>query len=274
MAAPDTVGVAGLVLAAGAGVRLRPLSRVLPKPLCPVLGVPLVDHALATVTDALGPAAGVAVNVCAGRVQMEAHLGGRVHLSVEPTALGTAGAVGNLRRWLDGRAVLVVNGDTWCPADLGPFVAGWDGRTVAVLVSGPPPLHPRAGVVASLLPGPVAAGLAPEPSGLWEVVWRDELAAGRLVSVGHDGPFVDCATPADYLRANREALRRAGLVSFVDAHAEVAPSATVTDSVVGPDTRVEGVVEGCVLWPGAVVHAGERLVDAIRVDEIRTVLVR
>ena len=41
---PDSL--AAVVLAAGAGTRLRPLTRLRPKALCPVGDRPLVDHAL------------------------------------------------------------------------------------------------------------------------------------------------------------------------------------------------------------------------------------
>src|ERR687897_3632822 len=131
---PST-GVCAVVLAAGEGARLRPLTRVLPKPLCPVDGIPLIDHAIERARSAIRA---VAVNVHHGREAVEAHLDGRVHVSVEePEALGTAGALGRLRPWIDGRATLVLNGDTWCPGSLAGFVAGWDETRVRLAVAGP-----------------------------------------------------------------------------------------------------------------------------------------
>ena len=144
--------VAGVALAAGAGTRLRPITVRTPKPLCPVGGRPLLDwslDALATVTGS------VAVNAHHGLDQMQEHLSLRpgVHLSIETSQpLGTAGAIGQLRPWLDGRAVLVVNADTWHRADLAAFVAGWDGERVRILSSGPMPFGARSGIVASILP--------------------------------------------------------------------------------------------------------------------------
>src|SRR3954468_20339549 len=115
--------IAGVVLAAGAGERLRPLTRLRAKALCPVGDRPLVDHALARFA---GVTATLAVNVHHHRDQLEAHLAGRVHLSIEePVALGTAGALGALRDWVDGRACIVVNADTWCPTPLDVLVDGW-----------------------------------------------------------------------------------------------------------------------------------------------------
>ncbi len=172
----------------------------------------------------------------------------------EPAALGTAGAVAQLVPWLDGRGALVVNGDTWQRADLADFVAGWDGTRVRILTSSPLPFGPRSGVVASIVPWAIAERLRPEPSGLWEEVWRAELDAGRLDAVHHRGPVVDCATPRDYLRAN---LAWSG-----------------GESVIGEGAVVDGRVERCVVWPGARVAPHEHLVDAIRMDDRLTVLCR
>ena len=65
------VEIAGVVLAAGAGTRLAPLTRILPKALCPVGGTALVDHALARVRP-LSDA--VAVNLHHGAAAIHAHL--------------------------------------------------------------------------------------------------------------------------------------------------------------------------------------------------------
>ncbi len=227
----------------------------------------------------VGPNA-VSVNLCHGRDALAAHLratyGDVVHQSVEaPVALGTAGAVAQLRPWLNGRGALVVNGDTWCPAPLADLVEGWDGTTVRVLVSPEAPLHARSGIVASLLPWSEIVALPLRPSGLWEVLWRDRLAEGRLESVGWPGSFVDCATAADYLRANLAALDAAGVDRLVDPTATVTPQGRVgPGSVVGAGAVVAGSIESTVLWPGAVVDPGERLVDAVRTARRTTVLVR
>jgi NDP-sugar pyrophosphorylase family protein len=255
--------LAAVVLAAGGGTRLRPLTVERPKPLCPVGGVALVDHALARTATVVEPsAAATAVNVHHGRDGMEAHLGGlggrAPTVSVEePVALGTAGALGKLRQWLDGRDALVANSDGFFTGlDLRPFVDGWDRERVRLLCVHDPPHHDfgdlrYAGV--ALLPWREVAPLAPEPSGLYEVSWRRLAAAGAVDLVVHHGSFVDCGTPADYLAAN---LLASGGVSVID-----------------PTARVDGAVERCVLWEGSVVRRAEHLVDAIRTTRW-TVLVR
>lgn len=250
--------LAGVVLAAGAGRRLAPLTGLRPKPLCPVGGRALVDHAL----DRIGPWVGAtAVNLHHGRDQLEAHLPATLHRSVEaPMALGTGGALGALRGWLDGRAALVTNADAWFAPDLdlGSFVADWDGERVRLLCV-PDPRRGDFGSLrycgVALLPWSTVAPLEPVPSGLYEVSWRALDERGELDLVAHDGPFVDCGTAADYLAAN---LLATGGASSVDPTAVVAATARVERSVV---------------WDHSVVRPGEILVDAVRAGPV-TVLVR
>lgn len=250
--------LAGVVLAAGAGRRLAPLTRLRPKALCPVGGRPLVDLAIARLVPHVGA---VAINLHHGAAALDAHLPAGVHRSFEdPEALGTAGALGALRPWLDGRHVLVTNSDAWFPDDLDlrEFVAGWDRERVRLLCVEDPDRGDfgsarYCGV--ALLPARLVGELAATPSGLYEVQWRAEAAAGRLDLVVTADDFVDCGTPADYLRAN---LAASGGASVVGAGAHVDPAATVLRSVI---------------WDGATVAAGEVLVDAVRADAL-TVLIR
>lgn len=254
-------GLAGVVLAAGAGTRLRPLTAERPKALCPVGGVPLVDLALERLRPIVPGASALAVNLHHGAAQLDAHLAPQVHRSREqPEALGTAGAIGALRAWLGGRDVVVANADAWLAPtlDLRAFVDGWDRERTRLLC-----VEDRArgdfgdlrycGV--ALIPGVAAAALAPVPSGLYEVSWREERAAGRLDLAVTGAAFVDCGTPADYLRANLAASGGRSVIA--------------DDAVVGAGA----LVERSVVWPGAAVAAGERLVDAIRTPRV-TVLVR
>lgn len=248
--------LASVVLAAGAGTRLRPLTQLRPKALCPVGGVALVDLAIERVAGAVhADASALAVNVHHQRAAMEAHLAGRAHLSVEePEALGTAGALGQLRSWLDGRAALVVNADAWCPGTLAAFAGGWDGTRTRLLLAGDDELTPTSSIAAALMPWSALSSLAAEPSGLYEVSWRPAQLAGQLEAVRHDGPFVDCGTPAQYLTANLQA--------------------SSGECVVGEGAVVEGEIDRCVLWAGAVVAAGESLTCAVRTSDGTTVLVR
>jgi MurNAc alpha-1-phosphate uridylyltransferase len=245
--------LAAIVLAAGAGTRLRPLTLLRPKPLCPVNNVPLVDHALTRVAAVTNSAA---VNVHHGRGLLEMHLAGRVHLSIEEKeALGTAGAVGHLREWIDGRNVLVVNGDSWHDAPLTLLTDGWDAESVRLMVVEDPEHADFEGrwrfAGASLMPWAEARILPAEPSGLYEVLWQPVRDAGRLELIAADGVFFDCGTPSEYLAANLYA--------------------SGGESVVGAGADVAGRLERCVVWPFGVVREGESLRECIRAGRETTV---
>ncbi len=264
-------GLVAVVLAAGEGRRLRPLTLRRPKPLCPVANQPLLDHAIAHVRT-LTPH--LAVNVHHGRDQLEAHLRTvpDVHVSIEhPLVLGTAGALGNLRSWIDGRDAVVVNGDTWCDVDLSSAADGWDRERVRLVVHGQVRFGPRSPVVASFVPWSVTAELPAEPSSLYERVWRPASAAGELDVVGADGLFFDCGTPASYLAANIELARRAGGTIVADGSRV---TGDIRDAVVGAGCTIEGSVDSSVVWDGADVGPTERLQRAIRVSATMTVLAR
>lgn len=237
-----TAGLVGVVLAAGEGRRLRPLTELRLKALCPVGNVALLDRALAAVSPYVDA---VAVNVHHHRPALLAHLDARVvEVSIEePVALGTAGALGRLRRWIDGRDVLVHNADAYLPGGLAALVEGWDGERCRLLVTRQPGAADFGDlryVGACLLPGAVVAGLAADPSGLYEILWR----TAQLDFTVTSDVAIDCGTPADYLRAN---LHASGGVS-----------------VVGAGAVVEGSLLRSVVWPGGRVSAGERLVESIR----------
>jgi NDP-sugar pyrophosphorylase family protein len=245
-------GIVGVVLAAGRGTRLRPLTRLRPKALCPVGNVPLVDLALERVRPAVEA---VAVNLHHGRRTLDLHLADDVHRSIEEDQpLGTAGALGHLRDWIGGRGTLVVNADAWCPGSLAPFAEGWDGERIRILVPGDDVLTPASGIAGALMPWSDVAALEPVPSGLYEVSWRAAQEAGRVEVVRHDGPFVDCGTPQQYLDANLQA--------------------SGGESVVEPGAVVEGRIDRCVVWSDARVRAGESLTRAIRARGGITVLAR
>lgn len=242
-----------MVLAAGEGTRLRPLTELLPKPLCPVANVPLLDLTLARLA-AVG-VTDVAVNACYRAADIVEHLADRaVRVSVEaPPALGTGGGVARLRDWIDGRDVLVCNADGYLADGVEAtrsLLAGWDRRRFRLLTVhdeargdfGAPRRTERfAGM--SLMTWPQVCALPTGTSEL-QVPWRRAEAAGALDLVDFAGVFVDCGTPRDYLAANLHA--------------------SGGTSVVGPGARVAGRLVRSVVWPGAVVTADETLTDTIR----------
>jgi len=136
-----------MVLAAGRGERLRPLTDTLPKPLVPVAGTPLLVRHL----ERLGQAGfrEVVVN--------HAHLGHLIEQALgdgsrwgvtlrfspeRPGALGTGGGVRNALPLIGDDAFLVVNGDIWTDFPFERLRRGPSGLAHLVLVPNPAH-HPR-----------------------------------------------------------------------------------------------------------------------------------
>ncbi len=119
--------VRALVLAAGLGTRLRPLTDDLPKPLLPVLGQPLLGLTLRRLAAAGCEAAAINLHHAAGQIRRafgSEHAGLPLTWSEEPRLLGTLGALGPLAGFFaDADLALVVNGDSLCRWPLAELVA-------------------------------------------------------------------------------------------------------------------------------------------------------
>lgn len=268
--------VAAVVLAAGLGTRLRPLTNERPKPLCPVGNVPLLDRMLAHLaTLGLRGPHDVAVNTSWLADQVVAHATGRAHLSVEPERpLGTGGGLAHLRPWISGRAVLAANADAYLAGGtLTALLDDWDGHTVRLL--GVPGAAGEPGTFSgfrfaglSLMPWRWIRDLPPEPDELVKSVWRPAEAAGELQVVPYRGDFHDTGTIARYLAANLHAAAAAGgLIAAPQADI----TGTCAHAVIGAGAVVRGRLTRSVLWPGARVGPDEHLIDAVRTDTGLTV---
>lgn len=286
-----TAGLAGVVLAAGSGRRLAPLTDAVPKALVEVGGAPLLHGALTRLEAVVGAGPGrVAVNAHHLADQVVAAVGARAHVVVEaPVALGTAGALAGLAPWIAGRDVLVTNADTWSPrgpALLVGLAGGWDGRRCRLLCG--PAGGARADFTtpdgqgvrylgSALLPAALLAGLEAVPSGLYEVLWRDLDAAGRLDLVVTAATVVDCGTPGDLARARELAGGALGAVptpaappddaqpsTRPTAEPDVQPDAQRADVPPGarPDAQPGGARPG-VRTTGAIPSGGAAAADTV-----------
>jgi NDP-sugar pyrophosphorylase family protein len=198
--------VIGFCLAAGAGTRLQPLTRVTPKPLLAPAGRPLVDLAVEALQRA--GATRVVVNAHHGADLLAAHLAGRpgVQVVVEPVLLGTGGGLVNAAHLgllgTGADPVLVTDADhVLDPADLAALAAFLDrsGAPMAagLIPAGPDPfglrLEEAAGgpggagwgcrVPAGEEPGLVGGRVVRDPDGPWDSAGAYALRAGLLLDL-------------------------------------------------------------------------------------------
>jgi NDP-sugar pyrophosphorylase family protein len=291
-----------MLLAAGRGVRFRPVTEVIPKPLFPFLNVPLVRAHLARLAEAGIREVGINLHHLGDAI--ETHLAAhpmplpRVRFFREPVILGTAGALANAADWLADDDFLVVNADAAIdpdfpalltrhrdsrraatllvtensePARFTPLASEGD-RIVAFGGQSPwPLLYTGVCVLAPRVLSRIAAGERSLVADLWQPLLnegREEI--GWLL---HDQPFSDLGTPRDFLRATRQALTRGG--PFGSQAGKFDPPTRVlslarskgfeaVSSVIGKATIGRGarLIE-CVVWDGVEVGAGAELRDCI-----------
>lgn len=218
-----------MILAAGRGERMRPLTDTCPKPLLKAGGKPLIVWHLERLA-----AAGfteVVINHAHLGPQIEAALGNgaswglSIAYSPEPPgALETAGGIRNALALLGDAPFLVLNGDIYCDWDLARPQKLEFGSDLAHLVLVPnPPQHPEGDF--SLAGGRVDgeprdgrltfsgigiyrpelfSGLVPGQAAKLAPLLRQAMADGRVSGERHDGRWEDVGTPARLELLDRE----------------------------------------------------------------------
>lgn len=209
-----------MILAAGRGERMRPLTDTCPKPLLAAGGAPLIAHHLQRLA-----AAGitqVVINHAHLGAMIEAALGDghawglHIAYSPEAVALETAGGIRQALPLLGKAPFLVINGDIFCDTDLAALAT----RTLApgdlahlVLVPNPPhhpggDFHLRDGRahladgerltfsgIGLYHPAMFASLTTGRPAPLGPLL-RQAMAAGRVSAERFDGLWMDIGTPA------------------------------------------------------------------------------
>lgn len=114
---PANMPKSAMVMAAGFGMRMRPLTLHVPKPLVRVLGKPLIDYSL----DFLAQAGilDVVVNSHYLPQLLEAHLAARgslphIRISREEVVLETGGGIKKALNFIGGNPFFVINSDVIC----------------------------------------------------------------------------------------------------------------------------------------------------------------
>lgn len=219
----------GMVLAAGLGRRMRPITETTPKPLVPVAGRPLLDWAIDRMVEAGVEL--IVVNVHHLAQQIEAHVSARsspkIVVSREPEPLETGGGVAHALEHFEGEPFFVVNGDAFLlngpsPA-LSVLSAGWDDAAMDGLLLVHPTIEAFGYVgdgdfrmdPVGILSRRIERQLAPYlftgvqilhprlfreiPSGPFSLnlLYDRAIASGRLRGLLHDGKYFHVGTPAD-----------------------------------------------------------------------------
>ena len=116
-----------MLLAAGLGTRLRPLTYELPKPMMPVLGRPVMEHILRLLAkhgfDDVVANLHYFPDLIRDRFGDGSAYGLRLVYSYEPELLGTAGGVRNVREHFGDETFLIISGDALTDIDLGALWA-------------------------------------------------------------------------------------------------------------------------------------------------------
>jgi NDP-sugar pyrophosphorylase family protein len=281
-----------LVLTAGSGTRLRPLTCARAKPAVPVAGTPLVARILRKLSAA--GVRDVVLNLhhrpesVVAAVGEGRDLGVAVRYSWEHPILGSAGGPRRAQPLLSSDPYLLINGDTWPTVDLRAL---WDHHhahdadVTMTLVPNPAPERfggvlldgdgwvtgfcrrgdPRPSyhfMFAQVIAHRVFAGLpdgAPAESVLG--VYPALIAAQPHAIRGFvcEAPFVEIGTPADYLAANAAIAAEEGADAYAPGRrCTIAASARVTRSILWDEVTVgdEAIVDQCILADGVTVPRG------------------
>jgi NDP-sugar pyrophosphorylase family protein len=284
-----------MVLAAGLGTRMRPLTLDRAKPVLPVLNRPLLHWTLELL--AAHGVREVMVNLHHLPRTVRAAVGDgrafgvKVSYSYERVILGTGGGPRKVRRWLGDEPVLLLNGDVVFDFDLtrlrraheragapatlalipnpdrrrySPVITGPDGR-VRSLAGLPRPARGTVSMFTGvhILEPALLDRLRPGPSDTVRDLYAPLIAEGRPpLGVRLRGPWYDLGSPSLYLASQQSLLtsRFRGIRrgSVIHPEARVHPAARVVRSVVGKGTVIaEGAeVRGSVLWDRVKVGRG------------------
>jgi NDP-sugar pyrophosphorylase family protein len=291
------------VLGAGLGLRLRPLTENLPKPLVPIFGKPLISFALDHLA-AVGVQSFV-VNTHHLPGHFETLLTDRayhqlpVRLVHEPVLLETGGGIKNAQPWLGNKSFLVYSGDVLTDLALEPLIAEHfrSGNDVTLAVR-------ETGVAANVAfrDGRVLdiGNRYGHPGNydyanvsIWNPAIFERIPLGKKISfipilaewigegariggiVSEQGRWFNLSSPAEYLAVHRTIVEKQWWPSYVreaDRPLRIAPDAVVDPtaevrgySSIGSGCRVGAgaIIEDSILWTGAQIASRARLKNCI-----------
>ena len=295
-----------MLLAAGLGTRLRPYTLIRPKPLFPILNVPLLHILLDQLVQA--GCKRVVVNCHHLAEQIEAAVEGRpeVILQYEPEILGTGGSLRKALPLFRDEPVLVMNGDIYHDIAVNRLLEHHVAAGLPVTMA----MHDYARfnsvhVLDDQVYGFVSDSGADREemlaftgihvldrevieqipdTGFYHIIdlYEQLAAAGRVGSLRVDGCFWrDIGTPEDYLdlhrqliaghRGNRSGCKSGGKAWCISERAMIGDDVKFREwGAVGPGAKIGrgSLLTRCVIWEDVNIGPGQQLTDTIICQDI------
>ncbi len=208
-----------MILAAGRGKRMQPLSDSIPKPLLPVAGKPLLAHHLMALAKQGIREVVINLSYLADKVQAVIGDGSdykiTIHYSLEPTALETGGGIYQALPLLGKEPFLVISADIWTDFPFEKLPQDLNGNLAHLVVVDNPSYHPEGDF--ALLENKLLNEGQPkltfanigiyhpdlfkncqaEPFPLVKLL-RPAIAAGKISAEHYQGDWANVGTPEDW----------------------------------------------------------------------------
>ena len=288
-----------VILAAGLGTRMRPLTDKTAKPALPVLNEPLIVRTLRELKRAGVSEVMINLHHRPDSIRAaipEGDLGLKIKYSRETEILGTGGALRKVRSWVGRNPLFVVNGDVIFDFDLKamaachrktdalatlalkpnsnpgkykPVVTDRTGRILSIrglpaARKGTVSLFASVHIIDPMILDRLPAGESDTIGDLYIPLLRE---GAHLQGVRQTGVWHDLGSPSGYLKAQMRLLAERGRKRSVviDSSVRLGKGARVVRSVVGAGCVIEASarIEGSVVWDGALVESGASLRNCI-----------
>lgn len=282
-----------MILAAGEGFRLRPLTNVCPKVLMPVVNRPVIARIIELLK--VHGVREIIVNAHHHYQNIVDYLregdpfGVRIEIRVEQEILGTGGGIKNTRDFWDKDPFIVINGDILTDINLRRvYESHMERNNLITMVLHDLPIYNKVRIddemnVVSIGPGtnidgalaftgiqvinPEVLDLIPENrrysiKKCYKTLMDLRKPIRGYLATGHR--WIDIGTIPDYLRSNLDLLPPEKITIAQEVHID--PGATLEEwAVIGKGSSIErgALVKRSVLWRDVIVREGVRVVDSV-----------
>ena len=288
-----------LIMAAGFGTRLRPLTDRIPKALVPVVNVPVLERNIKylsrygirdIIINAHHHSDLIRESAASCRVT-----GVSLTLSPEKVILGTGGGIANCRAFLEDDTFIVINSDILTNVDLVKAVASHmeSGDTVTMVLhdctrfnqidiaannrvktihkttargrlafTGIHVLEPE---IFNLLPGEGYADII-------SACYNPMLESGKSINafIASDHYWYDIGTIESYKKASMDFLRLENMQFAIGENTRIDSSAVLKNwTVIGSNVTIEkdAIVDSSIIWDNAIIKTGTQIKDSIVISE-------